>query len=721
MKPKMQRTSSAQAQSLVPCMKRRYLAALVISAMSVAGAAHAEDQPALQEVTVTGKQEDVAARRDSTTQKVVLDREEIEKMSAMTVNEVLQKLPGIEIGSGGMGQKARGMSRESVQVLVDGERSAGSGTYIGVVGRLPSGEIERVEILRGSSAEFGGAASVTVNLVMKKSVSKSQSEIRAGLGMRGERVYGQLSWSTSGKNGPFSWSLPINLLWSNSPVDRSLERQDVSSGTRSLWQQEHETGRTNLGHHSISPRFSWKDGLDSLTVSPMYFWGPTDTRTRNDMTRYTLPATGDGLVFNGGRTTQTNAYTRLLRVRIEGEKHEGDMKLTTRVSLNDARKNSDSERTSHDASNVMSVSADHTSLSDKEINLSMRLDKPIGSEHLLAVGLEYINLRRDEWQDLSGSSNDYLTSERQKVVWLQDDWMLTPKSTLTYGIRGESVSLGSTNAAQDRGQLMPSIAIKWEPAEKWLIRSSLGAGLKMPKLEEISNAAILSLSTNTPAEADRRGNPDLAPERSINYEAVLERYLDQEAGVLGANLYIRNTRDFTERRVQLEGTRWVDRPQNEGRALHWGFEFDGKVRMDGYGWKGATLKSHLTLPNARIEDARLGITRMARETPRFIWSAGLDGGIPSLKSSYGVSTQVSGRSTTDIPGEQTGATQSRTTVDAFWLYQMTPTFKMRITGQNLFKADTVRDLTYLSGGNQWQLHTVDRGYRALMVTLEGRW
>ncbi|MDD2702215.1 MAG: TonB-dependent receptor, partial [Sideroxydans sp.] len=263
--------------------------------------------------------------------------------------------------------------------------------------------------------------------------------------------------------------------------------------------------------------------------------------------------------------------------------------------------------------------------------------------------------------------------------------------------------------------------LKWQLSEHWLARTSLGAGMKMPKLDEIIDSAVLSVSTNTPVEADVRGNPSLQPERTINYEAVLERYLDGEAGVLGANLYVRSTEDFIERRVQLETTRWVDRPQNEGRALHWGLELDGKVRMDSYGWKGATLKSHLTLPNARVDDVRLGIRRKARETPKFIWSAGLDAGVPSLKSSYGISLQVSGRSLTEVPGEQQGVTAARTTLDAFWLYQMNSDMKLRLTGQNLLRENTVRDMTYTQGSNTWSLHTVDQGYRGIMCTLEGRW
>lgn len=682
---------------------------------------YAEEVQALKEVTVTATGADVAERREASTQKIVLNRKDIEGMSALTVNEVLERLPGVELGNGGMGQKTRGMVRDSVQVLVDGERSAGSGTFIGVVGRLPSGEIERVEILRGSSAEFGGGASVTVNLVMKKHTSKAKTEVRAGVGMRNNIAYGQLSWAPSGNNGGFSWSFPVNLLWSNSPIDKALDRQDANSGVRTLWQQEHESGRMRLGHHSISPRLSWKDGADSLTLLPMYFWGPSDTRTENSMSRYAAPASGSGLESNGSRTTQTDAYSRLKRLRLEGEKHMGDMKLTSRAALNGSNRSSDTTRTAYSAANVMTVSNDHTDRAEKEYNLALRMDRPVGEAHLLAVGLEHIHLKRDEDQVYSNTTNAYQASERQSVLWLQDDWMFTPKMTLTYGLRGETVSLAASGTAQDHARLLPSIALKWELSERWLLRTSLGAGMKMPKLDEIINAAVLSISTNTPVEADSRGNPNLAPEHSINYEAVLERYLDGEAGVMGANLYVRSTDNFIERRVQLEGTRWVDRPQNEGRALHWGLELDGKIRMDGYGWKGTTLKSHLTLPNSKVEDSRLGIIRNARETPNFIWSAGLDGGFPSLKSSYGLNMHLSGRSRTDVPGEQMGETAARTTLDAFWLYQMSPELKLRLTGQNLLQAKIVRDMTYMQGSNTWKVRTEDQGYRSIMCTLEGRW
>jgi iron complex outermembrane receptor protein len=76
---------------------------------------------------------------------------------------------------------------------------------------------------------------------------------------------------------------------------------------------------------------------------------------------------------------------------------------------------------------------------------------------------------------------------------------------------------------------------------------------------------------------------------------------------------------------------------------------------------------------------------------------------------------------TDIPGEQSGFTRAKTTLDAFWLYKLDPKFNLRISGQNLLASDTVRETTYLSGGNSWRLRAVEGGVRTVLVALEGRW
>lgn len=681
--------------------------------------AFAEDQPALNEITVTGKQEDIEARRDSTTQKVIVGRKDIENMGVMTIGEVLGKLPGVEVQ--GEGQRARGMTRDSVQILVDGERPAGGSRIVaGVVGRLPVGELERVEILRGASAEYGGAAAVTVNLVMKKPVSNRSTAVKVAAGMNGNEPTGQFTWTENGGEGGFAWTLPVTLNLHRRPAGSVIERRNETAGVTVLNEQDKEGGLFTFREFVMSPRMTWKQGSDSLTVAPLLFDGLG--KRNSDITQTAAsPANSSHMVNNGDRSSREEMRRRLQRLRMEGEKHIGGSKLSGRVSLNHGTRDVNTVRLSHDAVGTASTRTDDTSSTEKETSMAFRLDQPLGAQHLLAVGLEHAFLERSDTQTFSGVTSNYADQERQSILWLQDDWMLTDKTTFTYGLRGERVGLDSGSSVRQHGQVMPSLAIRWAPQAQWLLRSSLGAGLKMPKLEEISDAATLSVAANSPTEADTRGNPNLRPERSVNFEAMLERYLPDNAGVFGLNFYARNTQDFTERRVQLEGARWVDRPQNEGSARHWGWEIDGKVRTDAWGWKGATVKAHLTLPHARVNDASLGISRMARDTPKYVFSAGLDESLPKLNSSYGVSLQLSGRSETNIPGEIHAMRQAVATLDANWLYKLSPVFNLRINGQNLLAANTVQEVRYTSGSNVYTLHTRSNQYASLLVTLEGRW
>lgn len=680
---------------------------------------HAEEAIVLDTIKITGQQDEISERRDAATQKVIIGRKEIESLGVLTIGEVLGKLPGVEIKNGV--QRARGMSRDSVQILIDGERQVGGGG--GVLNRLPAEQLEKVEILRGSSAEFGGASVLTVNLVLKRALSKRSTDFKLGLGLRRDEPNEQLSWTENGGSGNFAWTLPLSLNFNNTPIDSSAKRQDSTSGTRTFGQQEQTEGVSKFGHHAISPRLTWKNGRDSLTLSPMFFYGPGNSDTNTNVTQYTNPAAETGLVKVGERDSHQTSTNRMWRVRLEGEKHLADAKLTGRVAFNNGHSDTDVMRQEFDAANATTIFNESTRSTNKEFNTAARIDKPFDL-HLLSAGAEFVKVRREDAQLFSGGFVDTSThhvSSRDGVFWLQDDWTPVETLTLTTGLRMENMTISAEDVSQQRVGLLPSIAARWQPNAQWVLRTSLGAGMKMPRLDEISNATTRSVAANTPVEADKRGNANLRPERNVNFEAVVERYLPEKAGVIGANIYVRSTSDFIEHRVQLEGARWVDRPYNEGDALHYGVELDGKIRMDGFGWKGATLKSHLTLPYGRVDDERLGITCMARDTPRYVLSMGLDQTLPAWQSTYGITLQLSGRSETDIPDEQSALSESRATLDAYWLYKLSPTYNLRIAGQNLLAADTNNQNMWMAGNQDWQLNTMEDGNRSVMVTLEGRW
>ncbi len=674
----------------------------------------ADDAKTIEAIKITDMADDVSERRESNTQKIVIDKKEIATYGVMTISEVLGKLPGVEIKNDA--PRARGMSKDSVQILVDGERQISSGSVVfGALGRLPPDELEKVEIVRGSSAEFGGSASVTVNLVLKKATPKNYFETRTGIGLRGSEPAYMLALTQNGGDKNFAWSLPISLIWATTPFDTSLERQNSVAGVRTLWQFENTKGKTELGHHSITPKLTWKFGRDNITLSPMIFYGPTDKNSDTSISEY--PA------YGGSRATNEKGSNIVLRLRLDGEKYLDNSKLSGRVALSNGQKKSDVTRDSYDALSTLNKYVENNKITDNEINSGVRFDRQFGS-NLLSLGGEFIYLRRAGKQDYSGGyvyQNNTTASTRDGVLWIQDDLSVNQATTLTAGLRMENMNLKADETSRTYTAILPSLALKWEPMDKVVIRSSIGAGMKTPKVDEIANIITRSITTNTPAEADSRGNPNLKPEKTVNYEAVAEYYLPQNAGVLSMNFYARLTKDFIERHIEFDGSRWGDSPHNEGNAKHWGIELDAKTKTDVIGWKDATAKMHLTLPKSEVKDNRLGITRDAHDTPYYIFSAGIDQNIPSIKTSANITARYFSKSKTDVPNEQYGYTRAYSLVDASLLYQILPKLKLRLTGQNLFatKSERYNSLTY--SGNSWQTYASDRGYRSFMLTLEGRW
>jgi iron complex outermembrane receptor protein len=688
----------------------RYLP--LILSLATVGALHAEEK-VLPEVQVTATTDDVADRREAATQKVIIGSKDIENMGALTVSDVLGKLPGVDAGApgadGSMAMRARGMTRDSVQMYIDGERVAGNARMAqAMVGRLPSTELERVEIIRGASAEFGGSAPVTVNLVFRKARSKASTAVKAALGVRNDEPNAQFTLTKGGGDATLSWLVPLTINRHQMPSGSRLERRD-SSGTNQL---EKADGRRTMYELVFSPRLVWKSGSDSLTIAPSLFraWGDqvTDT-TRSD---FATPAN------SGSRHDDESNRTAFNRLRADGEMVRAGTKYSGRLAWSKGERKADVTRDYLGFGGLPSRSSEVRQRNETDFGASLRADRSIG-QHLLAVALEESEHRRDDSMNGTTGNESHHGWDRQWSAWLQDEWSPVSAVTVTGGLRGESIRYAADGNTQRYEEILPSLALRWEPIQRWVFRTSLGAGVKAPKLQELLNQPVYSVGSNTPLEADRRGNPNLRAERSVNFEAVLEHYLSGDAGVIGANVYARQTEDFIEKRTQLEGGRWVERPWNEGTALHWGIELDAKLRTDRYGWRGATLRSHLTVPRSSVDDPRLGITRPARETPRYQLSAGYDQTMGEL--SFGASVQYFSRVVTEIAGEQRSVTRDRTLLDAYVLKRLSPKLNLRLSLQNLLKTQTRQQQDAFTTGANWSLGNTALGVRTVMLALEGKW
>ena len=120
-----------------------------------------------------------------------------------------------------------------------------------------------------------------------------------------------------------------------------------------------------------------------------------------------------------------------------------------------------------------------------------------------------------------------------------------------------------------------------------------------------------------------------------------------------------------------------------------------------------------------MRDERLGIVRDARETPRYVFSAGIDQTLAAM--SLGASLQHSGRVRTQTPGEQEFETGARTVVNAYVLRRLDATWNLRLSADNLFGADAHRRQNAFAPGSAWALVATERGARTVLLSLEGKW
>lgn len=674
-------------------------------------------------VTVTSEGSDIEERRASATQKIIIDRQGIEATGGLYVGEVLGKLPGVDAGvpssDGTVALRSRGMVRDSVQVLVDGERPPGDARHaMLIVARMPAGELERVEIMKGASAEFGSSTPVTINLVTSKTKRKDSLNFKLAAGVRGDEPIAQFSLTKGGSSGAWSWSIPLSVSQSRTPVDKETVRQNATAGVRTLWQNDVEQGRNQFSELFFGPKFNWKEGSSSFSVWPMMFQAKGERDVWVRRSEYADPVNGTGLNSIFRRNDREDSARSAKRLRLEGETLVSGKKFSGRLTMVSSDRDSDIRRESGGV-----VSTESYRRGENEINAAVRMDRG-WDDHVSAFGAEYIALKRDDRQSFTGvlpGKSVFRAEEKQAVMWAQDEWAISKSVTLTSGLRGESFTLEADSPSSRHGLLSPSIASRWEVSEGWLLRSSLGTGIKAPKLDEISNAPIVSTAANSPLEPDRRGNPNLRPEKTVNLELALEHYWPNEIVVVGANAYVRDTKNFVERRPVLENTRWVERPFNEGDARHWGLELDGKLKTEIFGFSGGSFRTHLTIPRGRVDDERLDITRSAREVPRYVWTFGYDQTLSSLSSNAGFLLQQTGATKTDVPREQWAETRSRTVLDAYWVKKISRTVNLRLTLQNILGEDTRRLVRAYSAGQEWQLGGEEAQARAALLTLEGKW
>ncbi|WP_035479071.1 TonB-dependent receptor domain-containing protein [Aliagarivorans marinus] len=140
----------------------------------------------------------------------VVTRDDIDRLQAQSLTDVLKTLPGIEIGqNGGRGQVTslfvRGAESNHVLVLVDGVRMVTSATTPGTVdfNQLPLVAVERVEFIRGARAVTFGSEAIAgvINIITRSEFGDTSKVLEVGGGSFDSYLLGGRGNFAVGENG----------------------------------------------------------------------------------------------------------------------------------------------------------------------------------------------------------------------------------------------------------------------------------------------------------------------------------------------------------------------------------------------------------------------------------------------------------------------------------------------------------------------------------------
>jgi len=679
----------------------------------------------LERVEVNGTASDDSIRRASTASKIVISREEIEKFGDSTVGEVLKRLPGVTTGGrpGRGGEiRMRGMGGGYTQILVNGERMPPGFS----LDQLPPDQVERIEVLRAPTAEYGARAIAgTINVVLREALQKRINDLRLQLAEERGKLRPNIGWT---RNDKFGQTGAYNVTL-NATRNERIDDFNSTSTTHLLATGQDSTvintGRNNASNESlnVNARVQWKEANgDSFALQPFVVINKGSSTNVFDQQQTgcvdpKVDPTSQIRCLNYNHA-DTDSSNRSSMFRLHGQwQHRMDenTRLELRTAVGRMNGSGHSYREERENGALFRTQDDTTDSHHDSWSLAGKLSHQLGGEHSLVAGLEaegqdldqtrvtlQNGLRQPALQDFGDNLS---ASTRRYAYYAQDEWSVGKQWGFYAGLRGETITTSSANAGNpvsNRSSVWSPLlhaVWKFDEAGRDQIRASLTRSYRSPNLQDmIARPSINSqyacpdnalCGPNVINYADRMGNPDLKPEIARGLELAYENYLSL-GGILSVNAFYRRIQDLIRVEPELEAVswaavpRWVARPRNIGDATTYGVEFEAKFRLDQF-VKDAlpvNIRSNLSLFRSHVNQIP-GPHNTLDQQPPGTANLGFDYRLRSLPLTVGGNVNYT-------PGYQIQQTELQLTdldkkrvADAFALWTFNPEVGVRLSASNL--------------------------------------
>lgn len=529
-------------------------------------------QPATQTLSTLTFEAKAAPAKDadiSAIAKTVVTREEMEKYGDQSVNDALRRAAGFQMptpgqgprgGGGASGMRFRGGG--APVFLINGKPvQGGPRGGMSIVDTLTPDMIERIEITKQPSvAQASVASSAVINIILKVPLDNSRisGTAKVGYGLaksdQNEEERKNISVQMDGRDNAWIYSLSANQMWSDTTSVSKIQNPTNPTGTP----QKRTNERSSF---MFSPRLEYEIDDQQKLVGEIFY--------RNNES--------DGVRGN----------------QVQKDKNDS-IRLNTRYERKD-QGNSDKIR--------LSVEKQNETESTRP-----SLVNPYTDETVNEYGLAYDGVRKfDKTKQIKFGidtraseleSNVAKTLDEQRyALYLEGSWRFTDRQTVTLGGRQEWINRGGLVDYDDQ-HLSPVLAHRFDFNNEWSLQTNISQAFKSPN----SNNLMPTISISTDSDAgtlnnpDRGGNASLRPEKITAYESTLG--YNTAAGGVNVTAFHREIKDYIEKSISLEGSRYVERPKNQDNATTYGVEVSGRYALK------QTEAGHSFMLNGQVSTVR---------------------------------------------------------------------------------------------------------------------
>ncbi len=371
----------------------------------------------------------------------VITKEQIERTASIRLQDVLIQQAGLSITNDhGQGIQIQGLEADYVLILMDGEPMVGRSAGTLDLSRIPLGNVERIEILKGPASSIYGSEAMAgvINIITKKGSKKPIT------------LSGDLKYATNN-----TWNMNVGSGFSKGKLSGRVDLNRYSTDGFDLTPNTISQSTPAHSSYTVAPSLNYRisDKL-SFGVQGRYF-----TEDQENLVTFSFDE-GDEVMNETANQTDWSV-SLILRWKISKA-----LRSNTRVHYTGYK-----------------TFTDYAHLDDGSL-----YDSSDFQQHYARVEQQFVAFLKDNHKIVTGigvaqesvDASRYRTEHTFQSAYAYGQYELKYKGFVFLpGARFDA------HSEYTNGQLSPKLAISKGLGKKWKVKGSVGTGFKTPDFRQL--------------------------------------------------------------------------------------------------------------------------------------------------------------------------------------------------------------------------------------------